>query len=60
MTEVEKARLRNAEANVKALEKRLAVIEEEMGLCLKFMRVQAEKAAREKDPNFKIHENLEA
>jgi hypothetical protein len=32
-------------------------VEEEMLLCLKFMRIAAEKAAKEKDPNFKVHEN---
>lgn len=57
MTPDEKTRLKNAETNVKRLEKRLIQVEEEMLLCLKFMRIAAEKAAKEKDPNFKIHEN---
>lgn len=57
MTETEKTRLKNAETNVKRLEKRVIQLEEEMALCLKFMRVQAEKMAKEKDPNFKVHEN---
>jgi hypothetical protein len=60
MTENEKTRLRNAEANVKTLEKRIITLEGEMLLCLKFMRVQAEKMAKEKDPNFKSAENHEA
>ena len=57
MTKDEQTRLKNAETNVKRLEKRLIQLEEEMALCLKFMRVQAEKMAKEKDPNFKVHEN---
>lgn len=57
MTENEKTRLRNAETNVKTLEARIVQLEEEMALCLKFMRVHAEKLAKEKDPNFKVHEN---
>lgn len=60
MTQAEQTRLRNAEENVKRLEKRILSLEEEMALCLKFMRVQAEKMAKEKDPSFKVHENAEA
>lgn len=46
--------------NQKRLEKRIAQLEDEMALCLKFMRVHAEKMAKEKDPDFKAHENPEA
>lgn len=46
--------------NQKRLEKRIAQLEDEMALCLKFMRVHAEKMAKEKDPDFKPHENPEA
>lgn len=46
--------------NQKRLEKRIAQLEDEMALCLKFMRVHAEKMAKEKDPDFKTHENPEA
>lgn len=46
--------------NQKRLEKRVAQLEDEMALCLKFMRVHAEKMAKEKDPDFKTHENPEA
>lgn len=60
MTETEKTRLKNAETNVKRLEKRVIQLEEEMALCLKFMRVHAEKMAKEKDPNYKVTENVEA
>ena len=60
MTETEKTRLKNAETNVKTLEKRLIRLEEEMALCLKFMRVQAEKMAKEKDPSFKVHPSFES
>ena len=60
MTETEKTRLKNAETNVKTLEKRIIQLEEEMLLCLKFMRKHAEKMAQEKDPGFKMTENHEA
>jgi hypothetical protein len=60
MTDNEKTRLKNAETNVKTLEKRIIRLEEEMALCLKFMRVQAEKMAKEKDPSFKVHESFES
>lgn len=60
MTDSEKTRLKNAETNVKRLEKRVIQLEEEILLCLKFMRLAAEKAAKEKDPNFKLTENHEA
>lgn len=60
MTDAEKTRLRNAETNVKTLEKRIIQLEGEMLLCLKFMRVQAEKMAKDKDPDFKSGENHEA
>jgi hypothetical protein len=60
MNENEKTRLKNAETNVKRLEKRVIALEEEMALCLKFMRMHAEKLAKEKDPTFKVHENVEA
>jgi hypothetical protein len=60
MTDNEKTRLKNAETNVKTLEKRIIRLEEEMALCLKFMRVQAEKMAKEKDPSFKVHPNFES
>lgn len=60
MNDNEKTRLKNAETNVKTLEKRIIRLEEEMALCLKFMRVHAEKMAKEKDPNFKVHDNYEA
>lgn len=49
-----------ARENIKRLEKRVGELEDEMALCLKFMRVQAEKMAKDKDPNFKLHENIEA
>lgn len=60
MTEQDKTRLKNAEINVKRLEKRVIQLEEEMALCITFMRKAAEKMAKEKDPNFKTHENHEA
>lgn len=60
MTDNEKTRLKNAETNVKRLEARVIQLEEEMALCLTFMRKAAEKMAKEKDPNFKTHENHEA
>jgi len=60
MNDNEKQALRNALENNKRLEKRVIQLEEEMALCLKFMRVHAEKMAKEKDPNFKTHENHEA
>ena len=60
MTDNEKTRLKNAEANVKTLHERILRLEDEMALCLKFMRVHAEKLAKEKDPSFKVHENVEA
>jgi hypothetical protein len=60
MTDNEKTRLKNAEANVKTLEKRIIRLEEEMALCLRFMRIQAEKMAKEKDPTFKVHESFES
>lgn len=60
MNDTEKTALKNAQENIRRLEKRLIQVEEEMALCLKFMRVQAEKMAKEKDPNFKTHENVEA
>jgi len=46
--------------NQKRLEKRIAQLEDEMVLCLTFMRKHAEKMAKEKDPDFKTHENHEA
>jgi hypothetical protein len=58
MNESEKTRLKNAEANVKTLEKRVIQLEEEMALCLKFMRLRAEEMAKSKDPSFKVHENI--
>lgn len=60
MNETEKTRLKNAETNVKRLEKRVIQLEEEMALCLTFMRKAAEKMAKEKDPNFKMTESHEA
>lgn len=60
MTPNEKTRLKNAETNVVSLEKRLIRLEEEMALCLNFMRIQAEKMAKEKDPNFVVHDSYEA
>jgi len=60
MTDTEKSRLRNAEISVKVLEQRIARLEDEMALCLKFMRVQAEKMAKEKNPNFKVHDSYES
>lgn len=60
MTENEKTALRNALENNKRLEKRVIALEEEMALCLTFMRKAAEKMAKEKDPNFKTTENHEA
>lgn len=60
MNDTEKTALKNAQENIRRLEKRLLQVEGEMALCLKFMRVQAEKMAKEKDPNFKTHENHEA
>ena len=53
----DEARLVIAVENIRRLEKRLVTLEEEMALCLKFMRVHAEKMAKEKDPNFVVHEN---
>lgn len=60
MNENEKTALRNAQENIRRLEKRLIQLEEEMALCITFMRKAAEKMAKEKDPNFKGHENHEA
>jgi len=52
MTEDEKTRLRVAERNVRVLEQRLIRLEEEMALCLRWMRVQAELEAKKRDPLF--------
>lgn len=67
MTDNEKTRLKNAEtnvktldANVKALEKRIISLEEEMAVCLRFIRIQAEKLAKEKDSSFKSRPVYEA
>lgn len=60
MTEAEAHRLRHAEQNIRTLEIRIVELEKEMALCLKFMRIHAEKLAHEKDPSFVVHENVEA
>ena len=65
MTDAEKiktleTRLKNTEASLRAVGGRLNRLEEEMALCLKFMRVQAEKMAKEKDPSFKVHDSFDA
>lgn len=52
MTDDEKTRIGIAERNVKALEKRLIQLEEEMFLCLKWMRIHAEIEAKKRDPLF--------
>jgi len=60
MTDAEKTRLKNTEASLRAVGNRLNRLEEEMALVLKFMRVQAEKMAKEKDPSFKVHDIFES
>jgi hypothetical protein len=65
MTDAEKiktleSRVKNTENSLRAVGGRLERLEEEMALCLKFMRVQAEKMAKEKDPDFKVHPSYEA
>ena len=60
LTEHEKTRLKIAERNIKVLEQRLIRAEEELALCLKWMRVQAELEAKKKDPNFVVHEDAQA
>lgn len=52
MTKQERDRLRIAEQNVQRLEQRVIQLEEEMLLCLKWMRVQAEIEAKKRDPLF--------
>jgi hypothetical protein len=59
--ETDKARRKLTETNVKTIDnntrmmvERIHRLEEEMMLCLRFMRVQAEKLAKAKDPNYKM------
>lgn len=56
----DKQKLELALQNQKNLEKRVVELEEQMAICLQYMRVRAEKEAKEKDKNFKVHENHEA
>ena len=45
---------------IKALEERVATLEYEMLLCLKFMRFQAEKEAEANDLKITSHDTLKA
>ena len=56
----DKEKLVIAEQSIKNMEGRIIKLEDQMLLCLKFMRVQAEKLAKEKNPLYKTHENPEA
>lgn len=56
----DKARLIAAEANIHVLEKRIASLEREMTLCLRFMRHAAEDMAKKKDPTFRPLEDVKA
>jgi prefoldin subunit 5 len=53
-------RIKNLETENKKLKTRVSELEEQMLLCLKFMRKHAEDMAQKKDPNFKKLENHEA
>lgn len=48
------------ENTIVTLEKRIRRLEEEMALCLRWMRVQAELEAKKKDPNFVVHDYAKA
>lgn len=56
----DKQKLDLALQNTKNLEKRVVELELQMALALKGIRVLTEAKAKEKDPNFKVHENPEA
>lgn len=56
----DKQKLDLALQNTKNLEKRVVELELQMALALKGIRVLTEEKAKEKNPNFKVHENPEA
>lgn len=53
-------RVKNLESENKKLKARVEELEEQMLLCLKFMRTHAEDMAAKKDPTFKKLENHKA
>lgn len=56
----DKQKLEMALQNTKNLEKRVIELELQMAAALKGIRVLTEEKAKEKDPNFKVHEKIEA
>jgi hypothetical protein len=52
VTKQEKNQLRVALQDVQKLERRVSQLEEEMALCLRWMRVHAELEAKKRDPLF--------
>lgn len=60
LTDHEQTRLKVAERNIKVLEQRLITVEEQLTLCLRFIRIHAEKLAKEKNPEFVPHDEATA
>lgn len=56
----DKQKLELALVNTKNLEKRVIELELQMASALKGIRVLTEEKAKEKDPHFKMHENVKA
>jgi len=60
MTTPETKRLDQHAANFKALEERILTLEEQVGVCLEFIRKQAEALAKKVDPDFKPRTRIES
>jgi len=56
----DKQKLDIAIQNTKNLEKRVIDLEEQVALLLRSVRVLAEEKAKDNDPNYKVHEKIEA
>lgn len=54
------SRLVLAEQNVKTLEARVSRLEEEMALCLRWMRMQAEAEVKRRHPLYSSKDNAKA
>ena len=60
MTDQEITRFAVAEENIRRLEKRVIELEDQVTICLRWMRVQAELEAKKKDPDYPMHDDVKA